>query len=199
MKAEKAMRGALGGLVLSAMAMGPVGGGPRAAAQGAVSPGASASVAVVPEDELHRVRTMLSGYENLPPAIHWRRLGNRGLSALIALYNAPQEATHIRFRALIAAAHYPSDACRVFLNEAAQGTEVLLVRRALTSLGQAFGAAAQSEVALYLRHQDAAVREAAIQALGRMDDAGADASLDRRRAEEPDAYLRGVIDEALRH
>lgn len=144
------------------------------------------------------VVALLSGFEEAPRRDEWRAFG----TAMIPLLRAVAEDTgapgYARLRAVRALGAFENREARVALRRALRRPEALMVREAALAMTEAFGAAAEADVAPLLSHADTAVREAAIDALGRMGTAGARARLQARLPQERDEVLRARIEERLR-
>jgi HEAT repeat protein len=147
-----------------------------------------------------RVRTLLSAYEQLPGATHWRDLGPGTLEVLIALHDDPREPGYVRLRALAAAGHFPGPRARTFLLRVARAPEQdeLFVREALLALQRGFKEDAVEEVSAFLRHERPLVRRAAATCIGRMDRTLAEPRLRRHLDREHDPVVRRVVQRVLR-
>ncbi|MBX3247892.1 MAG: HEAT repeat domain-containing protein [Myxococcales bacterium] len=159
-----------------------------AAAASSVSPALAQATLTV-----ERMRGMLSGIDTVPSDATWARLGPEAVEVLIAVYEDPATPFFVRLRAVSALAHYPTPAARTFLERVARAPDqsVLVVRRALVALGEAFGDGAFESVRPFLRHPDAAIRRAAVELLVRMDSGRARSTLAAHAARESDP---GVLD-----
>jgi HEAT repeat protein len=145
------------------------------------------------------LRQMLSGYEHTPSADTWRALGTEALPVLIDLYDDAGEPPYVRLRTVHAVSFYPSPATRTFLLAVARAPRQsdLFVRQAVLSLVRAFGARSVADVAPFLTHAEAVVREAAAAGLGRVRTEAARDALRARLPLEADDTVRGAIARAL--
>lgn len=145
------------------------------------------------------LRRALSGYEDVPPAEYWQRLGNETVGVLAEMYNDPATPAYVRYRAIYAVANYPIDATRTFLLAVARapGQNDLHIRAALVSLGRAFGDRAIEDVRPFLEHREPVVREGAIQALDRIGTPRAVTLLRTRLTTEPARHLRTRLERAV--
>ena len=117
-----------------------------------------------------QVRQLLSGFETVPGADAWSRLGPQTLGVLVALYDDTSERPFIRLRAVSVAAYYPSPAARTFLLGVARAPRQgdLFVREAVLALGRAFGPRAVGDLRPFLASPMPVVREATVTALTRI-------------------------------
>lgn len=147
-----------------------------------------------------RVRSLLLGYEHVPEAHVFRRLGPGTVEVLMALYEDETEAGFVRLRAVGAVAAFPSERTRRFLLRVARRGEgnVLFPRQAVLSLERAFGARCVPDVAPFLRHHEPLVRRAAARALGRTRTPPARKHLQEQLSREHDPQVRRRILKALR-
>jgi HEAT repeat protein len=147
-----------------------------------------------------QVRAMLSGFEDVPTAAHFRALGPGALPVLIALYDDAREPGYVRMRAVAATAHFPTPATRTFLRAVARAPRQndLFVREAVVALGRAFGERAIGDVTPFLESRHVTVREAAARTLGRIGTPRALDALRRRSLVEPDVHVRDVLARELR-
>lgn len=132
-----------------------------------------------------QVRQLLSGFETVPGADAWARLGPQTLGVLVALYADTSERPYVRLRAVSVAAFYPSPAARTFLLGVARAPRQgdLFVREAVLALGRAFGPRAVDDLRPFLTSPMPVVREATVAALTRI---GTRPALDAvRRAPTP--------------
>lgn len=142
---------------------------------------------------------MLSGIEDIPSAEDWRRLGERVLPVLLELYQDVNEPSFVRLRAVGATAAFPRPAVRTFLLGVArlQGQGDLFIREAVLALARGFGTRSVPDVASFLDHREATVREGAAMALGRIGGSAADDALRARLPMERDPLVRAAIQRAL--
>jgi hypothetical protein len=146
-----------------------------------------------------QVRQMLSGIEDTPSAQDWQRVGEGALPILIELYQDVDEPAYVRLRAVGATAAFPRRAVRTFLLGVArlEGQGDLYVREAVFALARGFGRDAVQDVASFLDHDDATVREGAAMALGRIGGRAAERALRARLPVERDRVVREAIQRAL--
>lgn len=126
---------------------------------------------VSPREEHERpapesLRSLLMAFEHGPRPREWQALGPSIVPALGRLAEDEREPVFVRMRAVQAAAHFTTDAARNLLRRALSSHEPLVVREAALGMARAFGASAVRELCPLLDHDDTAVREAAIVALG---------------------------------
>jgi HEAT repeat protein len=147
-----------------------------------------------------QVRQLLSGYEDVPGAETWRRLGPETLAVLVSLYDDPEEAPYVRLRAVSVVSHYPTPATRTFLLAVARAPRQsdLFVREAVLSLGAAFGPRAVDDIRPFLASRHVVVREGATLALSRVGTDAAREALRARLAVEPAPHVREAIARGLR-
>ena len=157
-----------------------------------------ATAQAVPSRE--RVREMLSGIEDAPTDADWRRLGDGVLPVLIDLGDDTSQPPYVRLRAVGATGAFPRAAVRTFLLAVArvEGQSDLLVREAVVTLARAFGGAAIEDLAPFLGHDEAVVRDAAARSLGTIGGAAATRALRQRLRVERDDTVRRTIERALR-
>jgi HEAT repeat protein len=168
-------------------------------ALGGVLLGSVAGTAFAAPPDPAKVRELLSGYEDVPPAETWRALGPETVGVLVALYDDAREAPYVRMRAVVVCAHYPSPATRTFLRAVAgaPGQSDLFVRAALEALARGFGDAALGDLRPYLDHADPSVREGAARSIGRLRAPAAATALRARLRVETDAAVRDALGRAL--
>lgn len=142
------------------------------------------------------VRALLSGVEDAPAAEDFEGLGEGTVPVLIRLYEDSHEERIVRTRAVWAARFYATDASRAFLERVVHTDSLgLVVRTAAESLAFAFGASATPVIVPLLRHGDPAVREGAIQCLGRI--GGEDARRALAAHRDTDPALRTLTERTL--
>ncbi|AKF08335.1 HEAT repeat domain-containing protein [Sandaracinus amylolyticus] len=144
------------------------------------------------------VIALLSGFESTPTLDAWRAMGPTTIPLLRATIDDARTPGFVRLRAVHALGAFTTSEVRTTLRRLLRRSEGLVVREAVLALTTAFGAASEPDVAPLLSHSDTAVREAAIDALGRMGTAGARSRLQAHLAQERDEVLRERVQERLR-
>lgn len=146
-----------------------------------------------------QVRQMLSGVEETPSVQDWQRIGDGALPILIALSQDADEPPYVRLRAVGATAAFPRPAVRTFLLGVARVEDQpdLWIREAVFALARAFGRDAAQEVAGFLDHEEASVREGAALALARIGGGVAREAARARLRVEPDRVVRQALQRAL--
>jgi HEAT repeat protein len=147
-----------------------------------------------------RVRMMLSGFEDVPSAAHFRALGPETLPVLIELYRDRSQPPFVRLRSVHAVGHFPTPATRTFLLAVARapGQSDLFIREAVLALGRAFGERALSDVRPFLESPEPVVREGAALAIGRVGSPAALELLRRRLVTEGAEHVRETIQRQIR-
>ncbi|UJR79071.1 HEAT repeat domain-containing protein [Sandaracinus amylolyticus] len=167
-----------------------------ASAQDEVGPGRD-EAATTPRTR-EDVIALLSGIESTPTLEAWRAMGPATIPLLRAAIDDARTPGFVRVRAVHALGAFTTSEARTTLRRALRRPEGLVVREAVLAMTTAFGAASEGDVAPLLTHSDTAVREAVIDALGRMGTADARSRLQSHLARERDEALRERIEARLR-
>jgi hypothetical protein len=165
----------------------------------------SAGRAAAPEPEPtglvdQRVRELLSGYEYVPSAADWARIGTPAevAAALMRLAAKPEGQTLAAVRATSSLAYFPRPEVATFL-EKRIGDDTLsptLRGKAAIALGLGFGDAKAKVIAPLFAASDEGLREDAIRAFKTFSSPAAERFLEARLAVEPSERLRAVMTEA---
>lgn len=153
-----------------------------------------------PGPALHaRVVELLSGLESSPSAADWSALGPAAEAELLAVAQDPAALPTQRGNALVALAHFPTEAARGLLTRtlADAASPELLRRKACLGLAGGWGAAAVPELSVALADPSVLVRQSAARALGTVADPAAASALERRLAVETDASVVTVLRQAV--
>jgi len=143
---------------------------------------------------VERLRRMLSAYEYSPDRDDLLRLGSEEAvtGALVAIYDAGDEALFRRSRALSALQHLPGPDARSVFRHALEDPQIpgALRRAAIRAHGWAFGSGAFSDIAPLLEHDDPHTRTMAARTLVRIAPERARPMVQRRLAVEPRESVR---------
>ncbi|MFO0746122.1 MAG: hypothetical protein U1F43_10670 [Myxococcota bacterium] len=149
-----------------------------------------------------QVRTLLSGYEKVPSADDWARLGPpEAVSAeLVRIASGARADAHalLAARATSSLAHFPLPSVRAFLEARVRDTSARpqLRGKAAIALARAFGDAAAPAIASLFAAGDADLREDAIRAYRQLVSPAAERFVLARAAREPLPRLAGLMREA---
>ena len=147
-----------------------------------------------------RVRAMLGGYEHVPTAEEWAKLGKPEdvAAALMALATEPGVKTVTAARATSSLGYFPRPEVSTFL-VARMGNEQLpatLRGKAAIAAALAFGDDRADEIAALLSSPDAGLREDAVRAFGHLVSPAAERFIEARLTTEPEAHIRAAMTSA---
>lgn len=151
---------------------------------------------------VERVRAMLSGYEHVPGAAEWERVGpaDEVAAALMALATEPGAKTVMALRATSSLAFFPRPEVDRFLVSRVADPRLAASARgkAAMALAVAFRDARADEVVALLAESDVALREDAARALGSMWSPAVERFVVARAAVEPVPHVKEALANAGR-
>jgi hypothetical protein len=117
-----------------------------------------------------RVLELLKGYEFEPGQSDWDEIGPEAASALMDIASDTDQIKIVRARALAALRFFPQTKVRTFIVDLLSMDEQdeMLLRKGLYALASGFGKDSLDDIALFLGHANADVREAAARAVGKI-------------------------------
>lgn len=147
-----------------------------------------------------RVKELLSGYEHVPSAEDWARIGTpeEVSAALVRIAASPEGQTLTAARATSSLANFPRPEVARFLEQriADPKAHPSLRGKAAIALAAGFGDAQAGAIAPLFASRDEALREDAIRAFKRLVSPAAERFLEARARLEPSERLRTVMGEA---
>lgn len=146
-----------------------------------------------------QVEELLAGYEYVPKAEDWARIGPQAAIVLRQIAADPKAQSSKRARAVSSLAHFPQDDNQTFLTELLQKdtNPALLRRKAIRALAVAFGPQSLPTIKPYLADADHRLRESAILAIGAVRTDEARTLLKERLSLEPSDHLKETLEETL--
>lgn len=143
---------------------------------------------------VERVRALLSGYEHVPSAEDWKKVGEPAdvAAALMAIAAEPNAKTMTAARATSSLGFFPRPEVSAFLvsRMADEKLAPTLRGKAAIAVGLAFGDERADEIAALLSSPDAGLREDAVRAFRHLMSPAAERFLEGRVAQEPMAHIR---------
>jgi len=147
-----------------------------------------------------RVKDMLSGYEHVPSAADWARVGTpeEVSAALVRIAAKPEGQTLAAARATSSLSFFPRPEVARFLEQRIADPKALAALRgkAAIALAGGFGDEKARVIAPLFTSLDDALREDAIRAFQRFASPAAERFLDERLKVEPTEHLRTAITDA---
>ncbi len=150
------------------------------------------------------LRSLLMAFERGPSRDEWRALGPSVVPALRRWAEDDSQPLFVRIRAVQAAAHFTTPESRALLQRALRSHEPLILREAVLGIANAFGSSVLPDLLPFLDHEDVAVREAAVRAIGPLSHShdascgeAAARALSTRLVRERDEFLRREIQRQL--
>lgn len=141
-----------------------------------------------------QIDALMGGYEYVPPASAWTRLGPEAASRLRVIAEDTHQLPSKRLRAVSALALFPTSETRAFLEQilANEQASSLMRRKAALSLAAGFGTSALPVVARHAASPDVRLRDDVARALGLIKTPEARAVLQSRLAVEK-THVRHTI------
>lgn len=143
---------------------------------------------------VERVRAMLSGYEHVPGAEDWQKVGEPAdvAAALMAIATEPNAKTMTAARATSSLGFFPRPEVATFLvgRMADERLAATLRGKAAIAAGLAFGDERADEIAALMSSPDAGLREDAVRAFRHLMSPAAERFLEGRVGQEPMAHIR---------
>lgn len=170
-----------------------------APAQNAGAGGSSSNLPPRTRDMEASVNALLNGYERVPTAEDWKRLGPTAYTVLDRLIASPDTLPSVKSRAISSLVHVQNPEALPRLEGLVKDAALAPPLRATAVLALAArgGQPTQTTLAPLLQNPDARVREAAARALGRLASPTAREALELRLADEKDTAVRQAIEAGL--
>ena len=144
-----------------------------------------------------QVLPQLQGIEDAPAAESLRALGPGVDAELMEIFQDSSQPRSTRARALHALGWFPTPESRLILVGALDGEDRVLARKAVTALGEGWGADALPELGRALGAADVHTRESAARALGNLNLPEANALLEARLKIEDSSTVQQTITTSL--
>lgn len=167
--------------------------------QATKQPAEPAPTAPAKGDLRSQVEALLSGYERVPTAEDWKRLGPEALEVLEAIFQDPKALPSTRTRAVasMALVDNPAAVQRLVAISADSSVDEQYRSTAALALGRRGGPGAFEAVQPLLDDPSARVRDAAARALGSLGTPKARQVLELRLEKEEDPVVREAIQRSL--
>jgi HEAT repeat protein len=155
--------------------------------------------AATPENVRAKVEALLAGYEYVPTAEDWKKLGPVALKVLDEIYANPKELPTKRSRAVASMGQVDHPEAARHLSAIMKDTSAPSEYRstAVAAYAHREGPAAVTEIEPMLGDSDKEVRRAAIKTIGKLGGTSSRKALEQRLEVEEDEALREAIQRSL--